>query len=82
VSTQAVRPPTLLPLVLALGGFIVAFHVGNALVGKSFIRATHLGTALEYAHAQSICSAPSSSGLMRQELLSPRSFRFGKPWLV
>lgn len=35
---------------LALGGFIVAFHVGNALVGKSFIRASHLGTALEYAH--------------------------------
>jgi len=50
VPTQAARPPTLLPLVLALGGFIVVFHMGNALLGKSFIRASHLGPALEYAH--------------------------------
>jgi len=29
---------------------IVAFHLGNALAGKSLFRASHLGTALEYAH--------------------------------
>src|SRR2546425_5202805 len=29
---------------------MVVFHMGNALLGKSFIRAQHLGTALEYAH--------------------------------
>lgn len=29
---------------------IVAFHLGSALAGKSLFRATHLGTALEYAH--------------------------------
>src|SRR2546428_16386 len=30
---------------------MVVFHMGNALLGKSFIRASHLGTALEYARA-------------------------------
>ncbi len=34
---------------MLLGGLIVAFHLGNALVGKSLFRAQHLGTALEYA---------------------------------
>src|SRR2546425_5923698 len=29
---------------------MVVFHMGNALLGKSFIRASHLGTALEYTH--------------------------------
>ena len=37
-------------LVATLSALIVAFHLGNAVVGKSFYRASHLGTALEYAH--------------------------------
>src|SRR5207245_780638 len=35
---------------VALFGLTVIFHLANALLGKSFIRASHLGTALEYAH--------------------------------
>jgi hypothetical protein len=38
------------PLVIVLFALIVAFHLGNALAGKSLFRASHLGTALEYAH--------------------------------
>jgi len=41
---------SLKPLAAALFGLIVAFHLGCALKGKSFQRASHLGTALEYAH--------------------------------
>ena len=37
------------PLVVTLFGLIVAFHLGNALVGRSLFRAIHLGPALEYA---------------------------------
>ena len=40
----------LAPLIAVLFGLIVAFHLGNALTGKSLIRASHLSTALEYAH--------------------------------
>jgi hypothetical protein len=32
-----------------IAGCIVAFHLGNAFIGKSFIRASHLGAALQYA---------------------------------
>ena len=49
VQTNPARPISLLPLVLALGGLIVVFHVRNAQLDRSFIRASHLGTALEYA---------------------------------
>jgi 4-amino-4-deoxy-L-arabinose transferase-like glycosyltransferase len=41
--------PSLKPLFVLLFGFMVAFHLGCALKGRSFIRASHLGTALEYA---------------------------------
>ena len=34
---------------MTLFGLIVAFHLGNALLGRSFLRASHLGPALEYA---------------------------------
>jgi hypothetical protein len=37
-------------LVAILFAFIVAFHIGLALTGKSIRRDSHLGTALEYAH--------------------------------
>lgn len=37
------------PLVVTLFALIVAFHLGGALLGKSLYRASHLGTALEYA---------------------------------
>jgi hypothetical protein len=40
----------LLPLALVLLGLIFAFHIGGALLGKPLYRASHLGTALEYAH--------------------------------
>jgi hypothetical protein len=39
----------LAPLAFVLFGFIVAFHLGNALLGKPFFRAQHLGVALGYA---------------------------------
>jgi len=39
-----------LPLVVVLLGLIFAFHLGGAWLGKSLYRASHLGTALEYAH--------------------------------
>ena len=32
-----------------LSGLIVAFHLGNALVGRPLARSLHLGPALEYA---------------------------------
>jgi hypothetical protein len=48
VQTQE-NKPSVLPLVVILAGLIVAFHVGNALMGKSLGRALHLGPALEYA---------------------------------
>jgi len=48
VQTET-RLPSLLPLVLAFLGCIFVFHLGNALLGRSFIRASHLGTALEYS---------------------------------
>ena len=47
---QEVSRPSLKLLVAILFALIVAFHLGNALAGKSFQRASHLGTALEYAH--------------------------------
>ena len=50
MQTQSVRPIPLRLLALGIFGLIVAFHLGNALAGKSLIRASHLGTALEYAH--------------------------------
>lgn len=43
------KRPALLPLVVALFGLIAVFHLGGAWVGKSLIRASHIGTALEYA---------------------------------
>ncbi len=49
MQTETTRPVSLLPLVLAFLFCITVFHLGNAVVGRSFIRASHLGTALEYA---------------------------------
>lgn len=49
MQNSATKPPSLTPLIVGLFGLIVAFHLGNALAGKSLIRASHLGTALEYA---------------------------------
>lgn len=42
--------PRLWPLALVLLGLIFAFHLGGAWLGKPLYRASHLGTALEYAH--------------------------------
>jgi len=44
------RPKGLVILVAVLFGLVVAFHLGNAVMGKSLFRAIHLGTALTYAH--------------------------------
>src|SRR6266850_1591627 len=52
MNTTEPKPIPLLPVVLCLFGLIVAFHVGSALTGRSFIRASHLGTALEYAQGK------------------------------
>jgi len=49
VQTKEVSRPPLILLVTLLFALVVAFHVGSALAGKSILRATHLGTALEYA---------------------------------
>jgi hypothetical protein len=38
-----------LPLALTLLALIFAFHLGNAMAGRSLFRAIHLGTALHYA---------------------------------
>jgi len=38
-----------MPLVVVLFGLIVLFHIGSALAGRPLVRASHLGTALEYA---------------------------------
>lgn len=43
------REPKLPPLVVVLAGLLLLFHLGNALAGRPLIRASHLGTALEYA---------------------------------
>lgn len=50
VQTKEVSRPRLILLVAILFTLIAAFHVGSALAGKSIFRASHLGTALEYAH--------------------------------
>ena len=49
MQTESAKPPTLAPLVATLFGLIVAFHLGNALLGKPLFLGNHLGTALEYA---------------------------------
>ena len=49
MQAQEVRPAPLAPLIAILFALIVAFHLGNALVGRPFSRALHLGPALEYA---------------------------------
>lgn len=49
MQTQESRPRGLWALVAALFGAIVVFHLANALAGRPFIRAVHLGTALQYA---------------------------------
>ena len=51
MQNQGSRPKGLIVLVTVLFGLVVAFHLGNALLGKSLFRAIHLGTALEYAHS-------------------------------
>lgn len=50
MSSNGNKTFNLAPVVAVLLGLIVAFHLGNAFVGKSLIRASHLGTALAYAH--------------------------------
>jgi len=47
-ATANPKPLQLSALVWVLLGFIVAFHLGGALMGKSIYRASYLGTALEY----------------------------------
>ncbi len=49
MQTHGPKPLNLAPLIAFLFGLIVVFHLGNAFLGKSLIRASHLGTALEYA---------------------------------
>lgn len=50
VQSEKARLSPLLLLVTTLFALIIAFHLGNALLGKSLFRAVHLGTALEYSH--------------------------------
>jgi hypothetical protein len=50
VQLSETKGPRLLPLAFALLGLIFAFHLGGAWLGKPLYRASHLGTALEYAH--------------------------------
>ena len=49
VQVESSKPPSLVPLVVTLFALIVAFHLGNALLGKPLFLGSHLGTALEYA---------------------------------
>src|SRR5215471_11239082 len=49
-SMQRATPAGLAPLAFVLFGLIVVFHLTNALLGRSFFRAQHLGVALNYAH--------------------------------
>jgi hypothetical protein len=42
--------PNLIPLCVFFFGLIVLFHMGNAWMGKSLFRPSHLGAALDYAH--------------------------------
>lgn len=49
VQTKEVSRPPLVLLVALLFGLIVAFHIAAACAGTPFLRAIHLGTALEYA---------------------------------
>ena len=51
MQNKEVKPLPLLPLVLTLFGLILVFHLANALAGKPFIRAVHLGAALHYAQS-------------------------------
>jgi len=46
------QPVPLIPLIAGLMVFIIAFHLGSAATGREFVRATHLGTALEYAQGR------------------------------
>lgn len=50
MQAREVSHPPLFPLIALLAGLIVALHIGAALAGTPFLRAVHLGTALEYAH--------------------------------
>ncbi|MGO8678762.1 MAG: hypothetical protein ACLQVX_23200 [Limisphaerales bacterium] len=50
MQVSETKGPRLLPLVLVLLGLIFALHLGGALLGKPLYRASHLGTALQYAH--------------------------------
>ncbi len=58
MQADSAKPPALAPLVVTLFGLIVAFQLGNALLGRSSIRASHLGTALEYARADHFAVDP------------------------
>jgi len=49
VPTEKARLSPLPLLAVALFSGIVLFHLANALTGRSFFRASHLGAALEYA---------------------------------
>ena len=47
-----VKAPSLRCLVVVFLGLIIAFHLGSAGLNKAFLRASHLGTALEYARGR------------------------------
>jgi hypothetical protein len=51
MENKEVSPRSLKLLATILFLLIAAFQIGNALAGHSIFRATHLGTALEYAHS-------------------------------
>jgi hypothetical protein len=51
-SLSKATPTGLAPLAFVLFGLIVAFHLANALLGKPFFRAQHLGVALNYAQGR------------------------------
>ncbi len=50
LQSEGISSASLKLLPAVFFGLIVVFHLGSALMGKSFERASHLGAAVEYAH--------------------------------
>ena len=51
-AANSVKSPSLHCLAVAFLGLIIVFHLGSAWSNKAFLRASHLGTALEYARGR------------------------------
>ena len=68
------RTLNLTPVIVVFFGLIVVYHLANALVGKSFYRPQHLGTALEYAHGKIDMMKPVIVGFNANGSPTPQEF--------